>query len=36
MFIDARELADDAAIQCDLCIVGGGPAGITLAHALRD
>lgn len=31
---DARSLPDGAAIEADLCIVGGGAAGITLAREL--
>jgi choline dehydrogenase-like flavoprotein len=34
MFIDARSLADDARIDADLCIIGAGAAGITIARAL--
>ena len=30
---DARELDDGHVLECDLCIVGGGAAGITLARA---
>ncbi len=33
MFVDAHELADDALIESDLVVVGGGAAGITLAMA---
>ena len=33
--IDARELSDGEEITADICIVGAGPAGITLARALR-
>lgn len=33
--IDARSLASAEQLNCDLCIVGGGPAGITLALALE-
>ena len=36
MIIDAREVPEGTDVRCDLCIIGGGPAGITLAHALRD
>ena len=36
MIADARQLPRDAQLDCDLCIVGGGPAGITIAHELRD
>ncbi|MGE0744772.1 MAG: GMC oxidoreductase [Rhodospirillales bacterium] len=31
MFVDARTLDDGAVIDCDLCIMGAGAAGITLA-----
>jgi choline dehydrogenase-like flavoprotein len=31
---DARTLPDGATLGADLCIVGAGPAGITLAHEL--
>ncbi len=33
MFIDARTLSDDTGLDADLAIIGGGPAGITLARA---
>jgi choline dehydrogenase-like flavoprotein len=36
MELDARGLSDGTVLECDLCIVGGGPAGLTLAHALLD
>jgi hypothetical protein len=32
MFIDAREVPDGIRIEADICIIGGGAAGITLAH----
>lgn len=32
MFIDARSIAKGSVVQCDVCIVGGGAAGITLAN----
>ena len=32
MFIDARELPSDASIEGDVCIVGGGAAGISIAR----
>jgi len=32
--VDARELAPATAIETDVCIVGAGAAGITLAHRL--
>jgi choline dehydrogenase-like flavoprotein len=35
MLIDARELPSDALLQCDICIVGAGPAGITLAKEME-
>lgn len=34
--IDARSLPDGTALETDLCIVGAGPAGISLACALAD
>jgi choline dehydrogenase-like flavoprotein len=34
MFIDARKLPEPTTVEADLAIVGGGPAGITLACAL--
>src|SRR5258707_6810447 len=34
MFVDARTLPADERLEFDLCIVGAGAAGITLAHAL--
>lgn len=34
MLIDARELPNGHVIACDVCIVGAGAAGITLANAL--
>lgn len=35
MFIDAAELPDNARLDCDICIIGAGPAGIVLADGLR-
>ena len=32
MFADARELAEGTRLEADLCIIGGGAAGITLAR----
>jgi choline dehydrogenase-like flavoprotein len=34
MFIDAREIADGTTVEADLCIVGAGAAGITIARLL--
>lgn len=36
MRFDAREVDEGTTLQADVCIVGGGAAGITLALALRD
>ena len=32
MFIDARALPMNAVVETDLCIIGGGAAGITISH----
>ena len=34
MFVDFRSLEDGALIECDLCIIGAGAAGITIAREL--
>jgi len=34
MLIDARHLPPDDTLRCDVCIVGGGPAGIAIAREL--
>ena len=34
MIIDTRQLPQDSAIDADLCIIGAGPAGVTIAMAL--
>lgn len=34
MLLSARDLEDSAIIECDVCIVGGGAAGITIACEL--
>ncbi|HEY7113493.1 MAG TPA: GMC family oxidoreductase [Thermoanaerobaculia bacterium] len=34
MFLDARNLPPDAVVETDVCIVGGGAAGIVLAREL--
>lgn len=35
MFLDARGVADGATLDADICIVGAGAAGITIARELR-
>jgi choline dehydrogenase-like flavoprotein len=35
MFIDARTIAANEPLETDICIVGAGAAGITLAHAFN-
>jgi len=32
MFIDARTLSEDTVIESEVCIIGAGPAGTTLAR----
>ena len=34
MLSDARELANDQKVDVDVCIVGAGPAGISIAREL--
>ncbi len=36
MLTDARSVDDGATLECDLCVVGAGPAGISLVDRLRD
>lgn len=36
MLIDASTIPGGTVLDCDLCIVGSGPAGLTIAHKLRD
>lgn len=36
MFLDARSLPADTEIDCDLCIMGAGAAGITIARELSS
>jgi choline dehydrogenase-like flavoprotein len=36
MLVDARSVPHGSQFSCDLCIVGAGPAGITIADRLRD
>jgi choline dehydrogenase-like flavoprotein len=35
MLMDARSIESGTRLECDLCIVGTGPAGISIAHELR-
>ncbi len=34
MFIDLRNLDDNSVLEADICIVGAGPAGISMARRL--
>ena len=34
MLVDARQLADGTRLEAEVCIIGGGAAGVTLAQAL--
>ena len=34
MLIDANELPENSRIDCDICVAGSGPAGITIAAEL--
>ena len=36
MFIDARTLPEETVVEHDICIIGGGAAGITLAREFID
>src|SRR5450755_214677 len=36
MFVDARSLPENENLQADICIFGGGPAGIALAATLSQ
>jgi len=36
MLVDVNDLSEGAVVNADLCIIGAGAAGVTLAHALRD
>jgi choline dehydrogenase-like flavoprotein len=36
LLIDARSVAGGSAFECDLCVVGSGPAGIGIADRLRE
>ncbi len=34
MFIDGRSVADGTEVECDICVVGAGVAGVTIAREL--
>ncbi len=36
MLIDARSVAAGSEVRCDLCVVGAGPAGISIVDRLRE
>lgn len=36
MLVDAADLSNDDLIQADVCVVGGGPAAITIARRLES
>ena len=36
MFIDANQISDSEIIQSDVCVIGGGAAGITIARKLSE
>ena len=36
MFRDARGVLDGSALNADLCVIGGGAAGITLALGVKE
>ena len=36
MIIDIRQLPDGGTVNCDLCVIGGGAAGISLALEFVD
>jgi len=36
MFIDAHSIDDAAELEADLCVIGSGAAGLTIARSLRD
>ena len=36
MLLDARDLDPRADVEADICVVGGGAAGLTLARELID
>jgi choline dehydrogenase-like flavoprotein len=34
MFLEAHEIDDGATLACDVCVIGAGAAGLTIAHEL--
>jgi cation diffusion facilitator CzcD-associated flavoprotein CzcO len=36
MFVDARSVPDGSVVETEVCIIGAGAAGITIARELRD
>src|SRR4249919_3416499 len=36
VFADSREISNERAVRADVCVVGGGAAGIALAAELAD
>ena len=36
MLVDARQIPDGSAVEADVCIIGGGAAGITIAREFAD
>ncbi|MBI3515456.1 MAG: GMC family oxidoreductase [Proteobacteria bacterium] len=34
MFLDACDIDDGATLECDVCVIGAGAAGLTIAHEL--
>ncbi len=36
MLLDARSIVSGSTFECDLCVVGAGPAGIAIADRLRE
>ncbi len=36
MFLDLKNLPDGHTVDCDVCIIGGGPAGISMAREFID
>ncbi|MEJ0071255.1 MAG: FAD-dependent oxidoreductase [Pseudomonadota bacterium] len=34
MFVKAHQIDDGATLACDVCVIGAGAAGLTIAHEL--